>query len=250
MTSGQGQGGMRSAWAGLCGVAVAACICPAVTQAQEVQATFSLPPEHAATPVSWSATPTDLPEGADVLSAMVMQPDSAPGPWTVALAPGAYQITAFSEADVFELTLLLPEAPAVQAYEVPPLALSTSVPFRCEGDTPCTFADAATGLAFALPPGWAAEAPYFAEQGDGELAAQVSAVFFEEGEGEDVSVWFLNPPDWTEEEFGPCRPVSAGALCTFDPTEGAEAAFAVIAPALNASAAVPAPVPAPVPAAP
>ena len=124
-------------------------------RAQEVQATFSLPPEHAATPVSWSATPTDLPEGADVLSAMVMQPDSAPGPWTVTLAPGAYQITAFSEADVFELTLLLPDAPAVQAYEVPPLALATSVPFRCEGDTPCTFADAATGLSFALPPGCA-----------------------------------------------------------------------------------------------
>ncbi|MCU0817164.1 MAG: hypothetical protein MUF74_12055 [Cypionkella sp.] len=207
---------------------------PAMALAQEVQATFSLPPDHAQTPVSWSATPTDLPEEADVLSAMIMQPDSTPGPWTVTLAPGAYQITAFSEADVFELHVTLPATPAVQSYEVPPIALGAAVAFRCEEAPSCAFVDPETGLAFALPQGWASEAPYRLDPGAGEPASEVSAVFFEDVEGEDAAVWFLNPPDWTEEDYGPCREVAAGALCTFDETPSAVAAFAVIAPALSA----------------
>lgn len=204
--------------------------------AQEVQVTFSLPPEHGALGVSWAATPMNLPADADVLQAMVMEPETRPGPWTVTLEPGPYIVSAFSEADLFELEVTI-TAETQQAYEVPALSFSAVIPYRCADQDLCAFQDPATGLAFSLPRGWAAEEPYRFDEGDGTVATSVSAVFFQDTDGDGADVWFLNPPEWEVDENGPCRDVPLGALCTFDLTAGAEAAFAVLSPSLQISAA-------------
>lgn len=193
--------------------------------AAEVEATFTLPPDFAETEVTWSATPLDLPDEADVLDAMVLEREARAGPWVVLLEPGRYQVTAFSASDVFELAVTLGEGAA--EHVVPVLQLAPSVPYRCTADLGCVFADPPTGLAFRLPTGWAAEAPVLDDAGG------ISAVFFEDIDGEGADVWFLNPQDWSEDEFGPCRPVDLGALCTFDVSPEAEAAFAEIAPSLR-----------------
>jgi hypothetical protein len=205
-------------------------------QAAEVQVTFTLPAGFDDTPVSWSATPLDLAPDADVLAAMVMEPDSAPGPWRVVLTPGEYLISAFSNVEVFELTTALTAEPATQTYEVPLLSLEATVAYRCDGAGPCSITDAATGLGFDLPGGWAAELPYFADMGNGEHATEVSIVFYQDTEDEGAAVWFLNPVDWVEDEAGPCRDVAAGLMCTFDEGTAAETGFAVIAPSLRLGA--------------
>lgn len=201
-------------------------------QAADLQVSFTLPPGYEDKAVSWSATPLDLAPDVDVLNAMTMEPDAFAGPWVVVLSPGEYLITAFSEVEVFELTTTLPAEPASQAYEVPILSLEASVAYRCEGADPCAITDASTGLGFTLPGGWAAEQPYFADNGDGSRAKEVSVVFYQDIEDEGAAVWFLNPVDWVEDEAGPCRDVAAGIMCTFDLGGVAEAGFALIAPSL------------------
>ena len=215
------------------------CVCAGAAQAAEVQATFSLPAGFEDKTVSWSATPLDLGPDADVLSAMIMEPDALAGPWQVVLEPRQYLISAFSEQEVFELTVTVAALPAAQAFEVPLLSLESSVAYKCDGAAACTYSDTATGLGFALPPLWAAEQPFFADLGEGVRAEEVSAVFFEDIEGEGGSVWFLNPVDWVEDEAGPCRDVAPGVLCTFDLDGAAEAGFAVIAPSLAVAGTAP-----------
>lgn len=208
-------------------------------QAAEVQTTFTLPQGYGDIVVSWSATPLDLAPGADVLGAMVMEPEASAGPWALTLAPRQYLISAFSEVEVFELTVTIAAEPAIQSFEVPLLSLDSAPVFRCEGQVPCPFADPVTGLVFDLPPGWAAEQPYFADLGEGERAEEVSAVFYDDVTGDEGAVWFLNPVDWIEDDAGPCRDVAPGVLCTFDLGGSAEAGFAVIAPALKLTPAAP-----------
>lgn len=214
--------------------AVVALLAAAAARAEEV--TFSLPPDHADAAVTWAATPLNLPPDADVLQSMVMETEARSGPWLVTLDPGPYVVTAFSGADLFELEVTV-TAGAAQSYEVPPLSLSTEIPFRCTEGASCDFVDAETGLAFTLPQGWAAERPYRFDEGGGPQTEALSAVFFEDIEGEGANVWFLNPPEWDVEESGPCRDHALGALCTFDLTPGAEAAYGVIAPSLHRAAA-------------
>lgn len=219
--------------------AVAGLVCLLIAgaaQAAEVQVTFTLPEPYADQAVSWSATPLDLAPDADVLDAMTMEPDAFTGPWVIELAPGDYLISAFSQAEVFELTMTLSSRPANQQFEVPVLSLEAAVAYRCEGAGPCPVVDAQTGLGFVLPGGWASEHPYFADMGGGTRAKQVSAVFYEDTEGEGGAVWFLNPDDWIEDEGGPCRKVTLGVMCTFDVEGAAEAAFDLIAPSLRLDA--------------
>ena len=192
-----------------------------------------LPPAYAERAVSWSATPLDLPEDADILAAMLTQPAAGSGPWQVALEPGDYLISAFSDVEVFEQTVTVLPEPPEQTFEVAVLELDASAPYSCADQVECAFADTETLLAFSLPQGWAAERPYRGDLGDGVMADNISAVFFEETQGEDAAVWFLNPLDWIEDEQGPCRRVSVGSLCTFDPSAAAEIGFAVIAPSLR-----------------
>lgn len=205
---------------------------PALALAEDVSVTFALPPEFAGLAVSWSATPLDLPADADMLAALIVQPGARPGPWTVALKPGEYLISAFSSTEVFEqpfrVTATAPPGPVL----VPPIALAVTVPFRC-ATARCSFVDDATGLAFDLPQGWAAEQPYHADLGGGERAAEVSAVFFQDADGDDAAVWFLNPPDWTPDDSGPCQPVAPGVICSFALTPAATQALKVIAPSLR-----------------
>ncbi len=214
-------------------VGAAACLLAGAVQAADVLATFSLPAGFEGKVVSWSATPLDLPPDADVLSAMIIAPEALAGPWTVTLETRHYLVSAFSDVEVFELTVTLAAEPATQAHEVPLLSLEAAVAYACEGGEICGFEDAPTRLGFALPPGWAAEQPYFADLGEGARATEVSTVFFEDVEGDGGSVWFLNPVDWIEDDAGPCRDVAVGVLCTFDLGGTAEAGFAVIGPSLS-----------------
>jgi len=199
--------------------------------AEEVQLTFQLEPGNEGVVVSWSATPLDLPPDADILNAMVMQPDPINLPWQVALAPGNYLISAFSETDVYELSVTITDAPN-QSFIVPALDLAQQVAYHCADASGCRIDDADTGLSFVLPQGWGAEQPYFADLGNGEMAPEISAVFFEDTEGDEAAVWFLNPLDWIEDDNGPCLEVSIGTMCSFEIGPAAQAGFDVIAPSL------------------
>ena len=199
--------------------------------ADAVPVTFALEPGHEDKSVSWSATPLDLPMDVDIIAAMIMEPGPIAGPWQVALEPGSYLVSAFSEADVFELTVVV-EANANQSYNVPALNLTQQVAYHCKDAPICRFQDEETGISFALPQGWGAEQPYFADLGTGEVAAEVSGVFFEDVESEGAAVWFLNPVDWIEDDNGPCLEVPIGILCSFEIGPAAQAGFDVIAPSL------------------
>lgn len=182
-------------------------------------------------PVSWSAVPVDLPPDADVLDAMIMTPESITGPWQVALLPGEYLISGFADLDLYEASVTITDQTTQIA--VPVLALESAVALRCDQAGGCDFADPDTGLSARIPQGWAVDAPYRADLGDGELAAEVSTVFFEDRPDDGGAVWFLNPVDWIDDPASPCREVSAGVLCTFEPTPEALAALDVIAPSLR-----------------
>ncbi|MDO9640443.1 MAG: hypothetical protein Q7J44_18065 [Pseudotabrizicola sp.] len=207
-------------------------VLPGAAQAAPVavQVTALAPEGAGAGPVSWSAVPLNLPEGADVLEAMIMTEGALDGPWQVMLEPGDYVISGFSEADLYEISIEV--TPQTTVIEVPVLAIEPQVALRCT-EPRCDYADAATGLQVTLPQGWAVDLPYHADLGDGDLAPEVSTVFFEDVEGDGGAVWFLNPLDWITGETGPCRAVAQGNLCTFDVSAAAELAFAVIAPSLQ-----------------
>lgn len=210
-------------------VALAVTLLPLQAMAQEVEAVFSVPPDFADLPVTWSATPLDLPPEADPFQAMIFEDEARAGPWIVTLAPGTYLVSAFSATEVFELSVAV--AADMGPVTVPPLELGPAIPFRCAQEK-CDFVDPVTGLRFSLPMGWAAEQPYHADLGDGLIAPEVSAVFFEDRQDDGSAVWFLNPLDWFVDENGPCRDVSLGSLCTFEVTQAAEDALSVIAPSL------------------
>ena len=216
---------------GLCAVLAGAVVArPAVAEPVAVSVTAVLPDGGEARPVSWAAVPLDLPPSADVLDAMVMTPSPVDGPWQVALEPGAYVISGFTEHDLFEARVTVTAQSAV--IEVPLLWIEQRVALRCDEAAGCDFSDADTGLSLTVPQGWAVEVPYFADLGDGEVADQVSTVLFEDIEGDGAAVWFLNPEEWIDDDNGPCRPVAVGVMCTFDVSAAAQAAFAVIAPSL------------------
>ncbi|RGP36967.1 hypothetical protein [Pseudotabrizicola alkalilacus] len=202
----------------------------ALAEPVTVSVTALLPEGVEAGPVSWSAVPLDLPEEADVLEAMIMTPEPVNGPWQVVLEPGEYLLSGFTEAELFEAKAVVTTQTTL--IEVPVLAIEPAVALRCT-EPRCDYTDSETGLRVTLPQGWAVETPYHADLGDGELAEEVSAVFFEDVEGDGGAVWFLNPVDWITGDTGPCRAVAQGNLCSFDLTPAAEAAFAVIAPSLQ-----------------
>lgn len=196
----------------------------------EVQVTALVPEGAQRLPVSWSAVPLNLPEGADLLEAMIITPAPLDGPWQVALEPGDYVISGFTEADLYEISIEV--TAQTRVIDVPVLAFASQVALRCAEER-CDHVDAATGLSVTLPKGWAMEAPSHADLGDGQRADEISTVFFEDIGGDGGAVWFLNPTDWIGGETGPCRAVAQGNLCTFDISDAAEAAFSVIAPSLQ-----------------
>lgn len=205
--------------------------------AEPVEVSLAAPPELAAEAVAWEAFPLALGEGVGEV-APVSSGGPVTGPWIVALEPGDWQVTGLA-GEVFlnaQVTIAAEGESFVVAAEPPP----AGPPYLCQGDAPCSYVDAATGLAFALPPGWAAAQP--TGSADGAVDGKPWALFFEPVEGVGGAAWELNPSSWTE-FAGPCREVALGQLCTPDvDTEvdpAAEAAFAVIAPSLALSAAAP-----------
>ncbi|MFN7224582.1 MAG: hypothetical protein ACK4MS_11230 [Paracoccaceae bacterium] len=197
----------------------------------EVTIIAILPEGATERPVSWSALPMNLPPDADVLAALIMTPEPVSGPWRVGLEPGEYLISGFSDVDLYEGNATITKQTTTLA--IPVLQIDHAVPFRCADTATCDFTDEATGLGLTLPQGWAMDLPYHADLGDGELAPEISAVFFEDVEDDGAGVWFLNPVDWIIDDNGPCRAVAIGNLCTFEVSAAAEAAFSVIAPSLR-----------------
>ncbi|MBN2630367.1 MAG: hypothetical protein JXR75_07490 [Rhodobacteraceae bacterium] len=182
-------------------------------------------------PVSWSATPLDLPPEADVFAAMTKTPEPVTGPWQVALEPGRYLISGFSEVELYELEVTLPDAGAT--ILVPQLPVAPAVVFRCTEAPTCDYTHPESGLSLTLPQGWALDAPYHGDLGDGEVAPDLSAVIYEDRQDDGAAVWFLNPPDWITDDNGPCRGVAIGQVCTFEISDAADGAFATIAPSLR-----------------
>jgi hypothetical protein len=195
-----------------------------VAWADPVEVTFAPTPDLAETPIAWEALPIEVPvEGVSVIASG----GPVTGPWTVALEPGTWQIAGFA-GELF-LTAQITVAAAGESYQIaaePPLP---PPPYRCDDSAPCAYTDAATGIGFALPPGWASDQPR------GGPGGTVMAIFFQVA-GEGAASWALNPDDWTE-YAGPCREVALGRLCNFDGdgvVDGpAEAAWEVIAPSLR-----------------
>ena len=202
----------------------------ALAEPVTVSVTALLPEGAQMRPVSWSAVPLDLPAEADMLEAMIMTPEPVDGPWQVTLEPGEYLFSGFTEAELFEISTAVTAQTTL--IEVPVLAIEPAVALRCT-EPRCDYTDTETGLRLTLPQGWAVETPYHADLGDGARAEEVSAVFFEDVEGDGGAVWFLNPVDWITGDTGPCRAVAQGNLCSFEISDVAEAAFAVIAPSLQ-----------------
>jgi hypothetical protein len=200
-------------------------LCAGVLRAGAVEAIFTLPAGQAELPVTWAAVPA---EGSDPVAGAVLTTEPRAGPWIVELVPGPWIVSAYAEGLVFEARI---DLAGPGRHEIPPLALSAPAAYRCEGDAPCEFLDAPSGLSFRLPPGWAAEVPPVAE-------GPPQAVFFAETAGAEEAVWFLNPADWSATggetaAGGPCRGDEGLRLCSFAETPAALEALAVILPGLS-----------------
>lgn len=93
--------------------------------------------------------------------------------------------------------------------------LVEDVAFACPVDNgvPCFFDDPATGLVFALPPGWITDQPTREAMTAGGQPGAVRVNFF--STGEPVETIALNPHQWTTLN-GPCIEMQPGALCRFE----------------------------------
>lgn len=111
---------------------------------------------------------------------------------------------------------------AINTQEIAPSdepALGEDVGYACPADNgvPCIFDDEATGLLFALPPGWFTDFPTrtSATAGNQSTDGPVRISFFSSAEPYPDTI-VLNPHQWTEMN-GPCLEVQAGQLCFFAP---------------------------------
>ncbi len=135
------------------------------------------------------------------------------------------------------------EAAPERVYEAADVGMTLSLPgagtatdagYACGADGPCGFQDAATGLVFALPPGWASDIPAAAPGAEGAVMA---TLFGPEAEDGTLPTLILNPSGWTAAN-GECADTAAGPLCVWGAgTEAAAAALDVIGPSLVVAAA-------------
>lgn len=164
--------------------------------------------------------------------------DNSYGPAKPLLAPaepGEYELVyVFSEIDgpeavaarlpltvgevpeLDEARLASPAADARQAAAEPgEQGLGEDVAYACPTDNgvPCFFDDPATGLVFALPPGWITDQPTREAATAGGQPGPVRVNFF--GTGDPVETIVLNPRQWTAMN-GPCIEMQPGNLCRFD----------------------------------
>ena len=118
---------------------------------------------------------------------------------------------------------------------LPGVSAKTEAGYRCDGQDPCGVQDEATGLVFALPPGWASDLPVYSSTPEGTLSDIVVLTLFgpEAADGSLPTV-LLNPGLWSDAN-GTCIGTGAGALCIWgEGDEVMRAAVEVIAPSLAA----------------
>jgi len=167
--------------------------------------------------------------------------DNAYGPAKPLLAPtipGAYEVVyVFSELDgnaaiAARVPLIVGEVPDLdaaadvnseaviveqaQADQTESAAtVDDDVAYSCPADNgvPCFFEDSATGLVFALPPGWLTDFPTREGATAGSQTGPVRIIFF--SKAEPVETVVLNPRQWVTTN-GPCLEIQPGSLCRFD----------------------------------
>lgn len=103
--------------------------------------------------------------------------------------------------------------------------MGEDVAYACPADNgvPCFFDDPATGLVFALPPGWMTDQPTREAATAGGQSGPVRVNFF--STGDPVETIALNPRQWTTMN-GPCIEMQPGSLCRFE-SDSAEMAGAI-----------------------
>jgi Mg-chelatase subunit ChlD len=120
-----------------------------------------------------------------------------------------------------------------ETLALPGAGTTTDAGYRCDATDPCGMQDAATGLVFALPPGWATDVPVVGSA----TQLVMMTLFGPEAADGSVPTLLLNPELWAEEN-GPCTGTAAGALCVWGAgDQDTLAAVAVIAPSVAIAAA-------------
>lgn len=194
--------------------------------AQDIPMTFT-PEASGDTPIAWTALPLDLADAEPVIA-----PEEVTGPWAIALPAGSWLIAGVGADGKSYETIALVQAGGDAQIAVPESAMADNAVWSCHGQPTCTHTDDHSGLTFTLPDGWAAETLVVVEKPDGSLPMGPTGGFFEMAP-EGGAYWALNPVDWVKRETGPCHEIPLGLLCTYDETDIAADAFAVIAPSLS-----------------
>ncbi|WP_372088966.1 VWA domain-containing protein [Tistrella mobilis] len=180
---------------------------------------------HAGLPVGWSAVPLD-----GQAAEAVAMPEAITGDWQTTLEPGAWQVEGEAPTGARftgRIEVAATEGGTAQVFDLPQsrgptletdgmgedAAAAVEGPLVCAGKAPCAFTDAATGLAFTLPPGWVATPPYVLETAGGARADQPSLEIARSADAPPVVA--LNPRQWAA-DLGPCRDTPAGRLCQLD----------------------------------
>lgn len=200
------------------------------------------PPAQAGTAIVWSLVPLD-----GQATEAVAMPEAVTGPFDTTLEPGRWQVEGESDSLPFRAVIeVRPGAPA-QRFEIPvgletegmgedaptpgPAATAEASAMKVTNESAftLTFRDGPTGLGFALPPGWGADAPFFYETAAGVPAKGPTMGFYPGADPAPGPALVLNPIRWTG---GPCTVTAAGDLCALD-TEEARTAAQLIAPRLS-----------------
>lgn len=100
------------------------------------------------------------------------------------------------------------------AASAAPEQIGEDVAYACPAEEgfPCFFDDPATGLVFALPPGWLTDFPTREAATAGGQPGPVRVTFL--STGDPVETIVLNPHQWTTMN-GPCLEIQPGTLCWF-----------------------------------
>lgn len=210
---------------------------PASTVIVMVEATFSVDDGGLDLSVNWSAVPV---EGQDLPPEAWAMQEGVTGPVTELFAPGEYDVVGEAGDTVYagrvRITpegpndFVIPYSPTLSpAGEDPETAGQSIADYICDSAAPCTHDDP-TGLSFALPAEWRAEAPYFYETAGGVRAERPTVTFTHAG-GERTIV--LNPIRWSEGN-GTCSLSAAGELCVVGQPDGESLlAYSTILPSLR-----------------
>lgn len=202
-----------------------------------VESTFSVDDGGLDLSVSWSAVPV---EGQDLPPEAWAMQERITGPVTELFAPGEYDVLGDAGDTVFagrvRITpdgpneFVIPYSPTLSpAGEDEAAGDEASAGYVCDAAEPCAHDDP-TGLSFALPAGWRAEAPFFYETAGGVQAERPTVTFTDAG-GERTIV--LNPIRWSEGN-GTCSLSAAGELCVVGQPDGESLlAYSTILPSLR-----------------